>query len=81
MEVLVVANEISFELSRDQALVLFEWLARTGSAGEPVAFQDQAEQRVLWDLESALEAVLPESLSPDYRASLEAAREMVRDSE
>ncbi|TCN31038.1 hypothetical protein EV644_13015 [Kribbella orskensis] len=62
-EVLMVADEFSLRLSRDQALVLFEWLARTSSAGAPVGFEDQAEQRVLWDLESALERVLIEPLS------------------
>lgn len=77
----MVGDEISFALSRDQALVLFEWLARTGNAGEPAAFEDQAEQRALWDLESALEAVLTEPLGVDYRAKLEAARGRVRDSE
>ena len=81
MEVLAVTNEIPLQLSHDQALVLFEWLARTGNARVPVAFEDQAEQRVLWDLESALEAVLPEPLSADYRVKLEVARERIRDSE
>jgi len=80
-EVSAVADEISLELSRDQALVFFEWLARTGSTDQPAAFEDQAEQRVLWDLESALEAVLTEPLSPDYRTKLEAARARVRDAE
>jgi len=76
-----VGNEITLAVPRDQALVLFEWLVRTGNAGEPAAFEDQAEQRALWDLESALEAVLTEPLSVDYRARLEAARGRVRDSE
>jgi hypothetical protein len=75
-----VADEISLGLSRDQSLVLFEWLARTGNAGEPVGFEDQAEQRVLWDLEAAREAALTEPLNADYRAKLEAARGRVRDS-
>ncbi|MCA1702004.1 MAG: hypothetical protein LC808_01525 [Actinobacteria bacterium] len=76
-----MADEISLGLSRDQALVLFDWLARTGNAGSPARFEDQAEQRVFWDLESALETVLSEPLSADYRALLEAARSRVRDSE
>lgn len=40
-------DEISIRLSRDQALVLFEWLARTSAADLPAAFEDQAEQRAL----------------------------------
>jgi hypothetical protein len=78
---LAVVNEISLALSRDQALVLFGWLTRTGKAGSPAGFEDQAEQRVLWDLESALETVLAEPLSVDYREMLGAARSRVRDSE
>ncbi|MDF1605810.1 hypothetical protein [Nocardioides sp. YIM 152315] len=75
-----MADEISIELSRDQALVLFEWLARTGS-GQPAEFEDQAEQRVLWNLESALEALLTEQLDAEDRSMLEAARVRVRDPE
>ncbi|GAA4748407.1 hypothetical protein GCM10023350_36670 [Nocardioides endophyticus] len=75
-----MADEISLVVSQDQALVLFEWLARTGNAGEPAPFEDQAEQRVLWDLESVLEAALTEPLDDDYQPKLEAARSRVRDS-
>jgi len=81
MEVSAEADEASFGLSRDQALVFFEWLARTRAADQPVEFEDQAEQRVLWDLEAALEAVLVEPFHADYRAELEAARVRVRDPE
>lgn len=76
-----MAHEVSIGLSRDQALVLFEWLARTGAGEQPAAFEDQAEQRVLWDLEAALEAVLAEPFKSDYRDRLEAARGRVRDEE
>jgi hypothetical protein len=74
-----VADEISLALSRDQALVLFEWLARAGVSQQPVPFEDQAEQRVLWDLESLLEAALVEPLRSDYRTLVERARERLRD--
>lgn len=76
-----MADEISIVLSGDQALVLFEWLARTGAADVPAAFEDQAEQRVLWDLESALEGLLTEPLGEDYRELVAAARARLRDSE
>lgn len=75
----MVADGISIALSRDQALVLFEWLARTGAGEQPAAFEDQAEQRVLWDLEAALETVLTEPLREDYRDLVAAARERLRD--
>jgi hypothetical protein len=76
---LAVADEISIGLSREQALVLFEWLARTGAGEQPAVFEDQAEQRVLWDLESALESVLTEPLREDYRELVAAARARIRD--
>ncbi|MEI8409730.1 MULTISPECIES: hypothetical protein [unclassified Kribbella] len=75
-----MANEISIVLTRDQALVLFEWLGRTGAAEQPAAFEDQAEQRVLWDLEAALESVLTEPLRDDYQELVETARARLRDS-
>jgi DNA primase len=75
----VAADEISIMLSREQALVLFEWLSRTGVSDEPAAFADQAEQRVLWDLESALASLLTEPLREDYRELLAAARAQLRD--
>lgn len=74
-----MSDEISLELSRDQALVLFEWRARTGAGEQPAAFVDQAEQRVLWDLEAALEKHLVEPFKSDYRDLLAAARGRVRD--
>lgn len=77
----MVADEISIALSREQALVLFEWLSRTGAAAAPAAFEDQAEQRVLWDLEAALEPLLTEPLRQDYRRLVEAARARLRDSQ
>lgn len=76
-----MAHEVSIGFSRDQALVLFEWLARTGTGEQPAAFEDQAEQRVLWDMEAALEKHLTEPLRSDYRELLEAARGRVRDVE
>ena len=68
-------------LSRDQALVLFAWLARTGAGEQPAAFEDQAEQRVLWDLEAALEKHLAEPFKSNFSERLEAARGRVRDVE
>lgn len=75
---LMTAEEIPISLPHDQTLVLFEWLARTGSAAE---FEDQAEQRVLWDLEALLEKHLTDPFKSDYRERLDAARGRVRDSE
>lgn len=70
--------KISVELSRAEALVLFEWVARFNKTRRS-DFEDQAEERVLWDLEAMLEAVLVEPLESKYDDLLASARAKVRD--
>lgn len=70
---------MNLEISEDEALVLFEWLARHSAGGLP--FDDQAEQRVLWDLETQLESALVAPLRADYAERLAKARANVRDDE
>lgn len=72
--------KVMLELSDDEALVLFDWLRRFNHS-ETKSFEDQAEQRVLWDIESMLEAALVEPLDANYDILLAAARARVRDSE
>jgi hypothetical protein len=71
-------ERVNFALSSDEALVLYEWLTRFNEA-EP-EFAAQAEQRVLWNLEAALESTLAAPLSENYDVLLAAARGRVRDS-
>lgn len=71
-------SSLSLSLSRDHALVLFDWLSRFNESRR-AAFEDQAEERVLWDLQATLESILPEPLSSHYDQLLAAARERVRD--
>lgn len=68
---------IHLTLSEDAALVLFDLLAR--GECESLPFADQAEQRVLWDLEAALEREHVATLSPEYATRLAAARARLRD--
>ena len=70
-------EEFDLRLSGDEALVLFEWLTNFNKAN--YSFQDQAEQRVLWDLEASLERCLAAPFSADYAAQLAAARDRLRD--
>jgi hypothetical protein len=69
---------VSIELSNDEALVLFDWLARPIEGGE-MSIADQAEERTLWDLGAQLKATLREPLSSHYEELLQAARDRVRD--
>jgi hypothetical protein len=69
-------DSILLNLSRYEALVLFEWLASfdASDAGPP---QDSAEQAVLWRLEGRLEERLVEVILPNYRELLDDARRRV----
>lgn len=71
-------SKIRLELSRDEALVFFEWLTRFNKA-DGAQFEDQAEQRVLWDLEAMLESSIEEPLRTTYDDQLAQARARVRD--
>jgi len=71
-------GSVTLQLSQDEALVLFEWVARFNKTRAP-AFEDQAEERVLWDLESRLESALVEPFRKDYADALASARARVRD--
>lgn len=70
------SEPVILTLTQAEALVLFDWLHV--NEGRHV-LADQAEQRVLWDLEAALESRLEAVLAPDYSDRLHAARALVRD--
>lgn len=71
------SETVSVALSKPQALVLFEFLARFGE-GERLEIRDPAEERVLWDILADLERALPEPLAYDYDQELQKARESIR---
>ncbi|MGH8892475.1 MAG: hypothetical protein ACRDWY_04090 [Actinomycetes bacterium] len=74
----MATERVNIDLTNDEALVLLEWLNRFNRR-EDVEFDDQAEQRVLWDVEASLEAALTEPFSSDYDRLLADARDRVRD--
>lgn len=65
-------------LAQDEALVLFELLARYES-DETFELVHPSEERVLWKLSAQLEKGLVEPLKPNYEELLEAARKAVVD--
>ena len=73
-----MVDDATLKLSHDEAIVFFEWLARF-NAFEEHQFEDQAEQRVLSDLEAHLESILSEPLTPEYAQVLADARSRVHD--
>jgi hypothetical protein len=71
-------SKVQIELTGDEALVFFEWIANFNKREDNV-FADQAEQRVLWDIECILESALAEPFAANYDQLLNAARDKVRD--
>lgn len=69
---------VSVALRHEEALVLFDWLARF-NANRDTEFEDQAEERVLFDLESTLEKILADVVQDSYQADVLRARDGVRD--
>ena len=66
-------------LSANEALVLFEWLHRVENQEAALGIEDQAEQRVLWDMSACLERVLVEPFDGNYHQLVSDARAAVRD--
>lgn len=73
-------EKITIELSGDEALVLFDWIKRFNEK-ESIDFEDQAEERVLWNLEALLEKSLVVPFTSEYTTLLMKARDRMRDSE
>ena len=73
-------EDVSIGLTKDEALVLFEFLSRFSSQ-DVLEIQDQAEERALWKLACSLEKVLAEPFSGRWMEIISAARERLRDDE
>ena len=73
-------EKITLELSKDEALVLFDWIKRFNEKGNN-KFEDQAEERVLWDIEAILEKNLVIPFEKNYSELLRTARKRIRDNE
>jgi len=71
-------EEITIALSPEEALVLFDFLWRF-SQEDVLKIQDQAEERLLWDLCASLESKLDEPFARNYQDLLASARQKVRD--
>lgn len=71
-------GKVRIILSKDQALVLFEFLNRY-SQNDQLSIEDQSEQRILWDLTCDLEKKLIEPFQDDYQEKLKQSRAIIRD--
>lgn len=71
-------EKVRIDLSKDEAIVLFEFLSRF-SDDKTLQIVHQAEERVLWNMCCDLEKALAEPFLEEYSTILEKARSKVRD--
>ena len=72
------ANGVVLQLTRSEALVLFEWLSSEDPRpGYKTSAQPSAELTLLWLLEGALESLLPEPFEGNYAEVVQRARECI----
>ncbi len=74
-------QKINLTVTKDEALVLFEFLSRFNQSEHSDIFEDQAEQKILWLLEGQLEKQLVEPFKPDYKDIVREVRNKIRDEE
>jgi len=72
-------DKVNIELTKEEAIVLFEFLSRFNENDNLSRLEDQSEQRVLWNVECILEKQLSEPFRADYQKIVKKAREVVRD--
>ena len=70
---------VIIQLSRDEALVLFEWLHRCEDEGRLAHAAHHAEQVALWNLSALLERELVEPFSQNYAKLVVEAQERLAD--
>ena len=68
-------DPVTITLTQDEALVLYEWLARSDNA-ELLPTEHPAEQRVLWKIEGVLEKQV-NGFAPNYKDLLDRARRSI----
>lgn len=81
MEAIQDSNRILLQLSNEEGLVLLNWLFRFNENDNTIFFEDQAEERVLWDIEAVLEKNMLEIFGSNYTELLSKARAKIRDKE
>jgi hypothetical protein len=74
-------DKVNIELTKSEAIVFFEFICRFNEIEEFDQFEDQSEQRILWDIECMLEKELSEPFRADYLEIVAKSRENVRDKE
>jgi hypothetical protein len=69
----VNGKSVTIELTKDESLILFEWLSKQSNADRPIGI-DRVEQFALDRLLSKFESELVDILDPNFRNILSEAR-------
>ena len=73
-----MSEKIVIDLTKEEALVFFEWLVRFNESENTPFILGEVEKQVLFDIESLLEKKLSEPFSADYENLVETARAQVQ---
>lgn len=69
---------LNIQLTKEEAIVFFDFLSRFNEKDNSSFFENQAEQKVLWDIECILEKKLNEPFQSNYEEIVKKARAIVR---
>ena len=72
-------QNLQITLTKNEALVFFEFLSRFNGIDKKELFEDQSEEKVLWNLEGTLQKELSEPFRTDYLDIIKKARNEIRD--
>lgn len=72
-------QNLQITLTKSEALVFFEFLSRFNSIDRKELFEDQAEEKILWNIEGTLQKELSEPFRTDYLEIISKARNEIRD--
>mgnify|MGYP003454966751 FL=1 len=69
-----MTKKINIKITKNEALVLFDFLSRFNQNDNIDFFEDKAEKILLWNIESELEKELEDIFDSNYKLILEKAR-------
>ena len=76
MEITKKSNDYIIKLNNYEVLVFFDWLVKFVENNE---INDEAEQKILYDLECLLESTLEEPFMEDYKDIINRAKRYIID--
>jgi hypothetical protein len=70
-------QKVNIKLTKEEAIVLFEFLERFNKNKDLNKFEYQAEEKVIWNIICILEKELSEPFQANYQEIVEKARKML----